>query len=762
MKDTQTSVQVNFQLKLQIEIMSNYLLEYHLHFLKVIFSLLLFVFNLQAKTDIFNLEGIVLNAETSEPISNAAVLIVGTNIYTTTKSDGTFSLEINNSSNFRIKITHLAFQEKLIDINIQNDLNKKIVVYLIPKVVNLSPVIVIDHQTSSFIEELKDYSTVLKGKELQRHLSQTLATTLRNEAGLSVRSMGPAPSRPVYRGLGQDRILISEDGMKTIDLSATSPDHAVTVEPFTSGRIEILRGPKILTQTSTTIGGIVNISRDEIPQQIHNTYHLTFGGYGETVNKGYLGAIQTEIPVNPFALKFELSRRNTSDLRTPEGLLQNSSSKNLNSAIGLSYIDAFGYAGSAFRLYNLSYGIPGGFIGAHPKGVKIDITKNQFHYDSKLKFVDDSNYIQLSYKNIYYRHKEFEYSGRIGSEFRIVTNLANLDYKYSNLLNFDDGIIGISVEHRDFEIGGFVFTPPATSLNISTYLYDEINFGKANFNFAIRYSFDNVSPKVEKLDSKIGAIRRRIFNNMSFSASVLYQISDIVFIGSNLSRSTRVPTIEELFSEGPHLAAYSYEVGNPELSSELGIGTEFFIYHKFEKLNFNLNTFYNNFQTFIIPRNSGEINYQTFLPIYKTTDKAAVLYGFDGSFNWNFYDGYFLSSSFSYTKGIFRENSNPLPQIPPFKGTTGIQFKADNFQIGLSCDWALSQNEVDIFEQPTDGYMIYNSFIQYLFYINESVNSVSLNIDNVFNKSYRNHLSRIKSILPEAGFNIRLIYKIML
>ncbi|MFN3694467.1 MAG: TonB-dependent receptor, partial [Ignavibacterium sp.] len=690
------------------------------------------------------------------------VLFVGTNNYTTTKSDGTFSLQVNSTGTIRIKITHLAYQEKLIDINLENESKKKLIVYLIPKIVNLPSVIITDNTSTSVFEEIKDYSIILKGKELQRQLSQTLATTLKNEAGLSVRSMGPAPSRPVYRGLGQDRILISEDGMKTIDLSATSPDHAVTVEPFPSDKIEVLRGPKILTKSSSTIGGIVNISRNEIPQQIHNTYHLTVGGYAETVNKGYLASIQSEVPFNPLAIKLELSKRITSDLKTPEGLVKNSSSENLNSAVGLSYIDDFGYSGAAFRLYNLSYGIPGGFIGAHPKGVKIDINKKQFHFNSKVKISDDSNYINLSYKNIYYRHKEFEFSGRIGSEFRIITNLASLDYTHSKLFNFDEGILGISLEHRDFEIGGYVFTPPTNSINISTYLYEEINLGRANFNFGIRYSFDNINPKVEKQDSKIGEIRKRKFNNISISASLIYQLTDVVFIGSNLSRSTRVPTIEELFSEGPHLAAYSYEVGNPELSSESGIGTEVFINHKFQNFNFNLNAFYNNFDSFIIPRNSGEINYQTFLPIYKTYGIAAVLYGLDGWFNWNFFDRYFLSSSFSYTKGMFRENSEPLPQIPPFKGTTGIQFKADNLQLGLNCDWAFSQKNVDLFENPTDGYFVFNSFIQYLFYFEESVNSISLNIDNIFNKSYRNHLSRIKSILPEAGFNLRLIYKLML
>lgn len=736
--------------------------KYHLRIMKVILFILIFINNPLAKSDLIVIEGVVLNAETSEPIANAVIYIPENEAYTTTKSDGTFSLRIELNQTFRIKVTHLAFQEKLIDINPKSDNIKKIIIYLVPKTLNLSPVVITDKNNLTIYDEIKDYSSTLRGKELQRNLSQTLASTLKNEIGLSVRSMGPAPSRPVFRGLGQDRILLEEDGIKSIDLSATSPDHAVTIEPFNSVRIEVLRGPKILTKTSSSIGGIVNIIKDELPKQLHNTYHLTLGGYVESVNKGYLGSVQTEVPLNPFSTKFELTKRKTSDINTPEGQLNNSASEILNASAGISFIDEFGYIGSSFQLYELDYGIPGGFIGAHPKGVNIDIQKKQLRVDSRVKLNDENDFLQFSYKTIYYRQKEFEFSGRIGSEFRIITNLAEIALNHTNFSIFDEGILGLSVEHRDFEIGGFVFTPPTSSFNIAAYIYEEITLGKFNLNFGLRYSADFITPKIENQYSKIGQIRKRNFSNISGSTSLIYKLSDNVYIGANLSKSSRVPTIEELFSEGPHLAAYSYEVGNPELSSESGVGTEFFVYHKFEKLNFNINFFYNNFSSFIIPRNSGEINYQTFLPIYKTIGIAALLFGFDGSFRWNFLENYFLTHSMSYTKGMFRYNSKPLPQIPPFKGITGIEFKADELTIGANFEWAFRQDDVDIFEQPTAGYIILNTFAQYLFYINGSVSSVSISLDNILNSSYRNHLSRIKSIMPEGGFNIRIIYKLMI
>jgi len=724
--------------------------------------LLLLNNSLFSQSDSIFISGRILNAENSEPIANAAIEVVGKKIYSTSKNDGTFRIGPVNPENFRIKITHLAFQEKLIDFKSPKEDELKIVVYLFPKTINLSPVIVSDRKSTELVDQFQQYNTKLSGKELHQKLGQTIAATLKNETGLAVRSMGPAPSRPVFRGLGQDRVMITEDGMKSIDLSATSPDHAVTIEPFNAERIEVLRGPKILTQTSTTIGGIVNVVNEEIPDQVHNQLHFLLGGYYETSNKGLLGTIKSEIPIRPFEIKFDLNRRQTSDLHTPVGILKNSSSKNFTGSFGLSFVKDFGFIGSGFKTYELNYGIPGGFIGAHPFGVNIDIKKRQFGVSSKINLNDFDNSLFFDFRNNYYRHKEFEHSGLIGSEFRIITNSGRLVYSHQNGDLLKELEAGVSFEIRDFDIGGYVFTPPTKSYNLSAFIYNDFHLGRINLDAALRMSYDFVDPKVKKVSRRIGEINRREFFNISASVSFIYKVSDIVFVGSNISRSTRVPTIEELFSEGPHLAAYSYEVGNPYLNSERGWGLEFFVYHKFEKLDFNLNAFYNYLNSYIIPRNTGKVNYQTFLPIYATSGVNAAIYGFEGSAKIKLIDKFYFQTSFSQAIGEFRDTKKPLPQIPPVKGLNQIFYESEKFIAGISNEWALRQNRVDEFEEPTAGYAILNFYSQYIFTLGKFVSNVSLNIDNLLNQEYRNHLSRIKSIYPESGRNLRLIFKLMM
>lgn len=724
----------------------------------ILYLALSIIFNLFAFDG--KLQGIVIDSETNKPIASAEVALVDDKLYTTTNANGEFEFISIDHNEHLLKVTHVAYQENITKVKHNPNDNKRIIIYLIPKTIEISPVIITGQTPQSKFDDLYEISNVLKGKELEKDLGQTLAATLKNETGLAIRSMGPAPARPVIRGLGGDRVHISEDGNKTTDLSSTSPDHAVSIEPFGVSRIEVLRGPKVLLKSPTTIGGVVNIVRNEIPEVLHNEIYGTAGFYGETVNKGYLGSVNAEIPIENFAVRGDFSRRKTNDISTPNGVLDNSYSENLNYSFSTSFVPSFGLIGYSFRNFELNYGVPGGFVGAHPKGVDIEMYRIQNNVKGKISLHTPAvNDIEFHLSKSTYRHKEFEASGRIGSEFKIENYVGYTNFNHNQFLFFNSGTYGLSFESRDFTVGGFVFTPQSKSLNLSAYLFESFSYRKFSFEFGARYNFDKVTPDKEKPNSKIGYIREKIFNTYSLSFSALYELSKIVYIGFNINRSSRVPTIEELFSEGPHLAAYSYEIGNPELEAEKGFGSEVFVYHKFRDLYFNLNIFRNDLSYYIIPRNTGETNFATFLPIYKTFGVEAYMYGVENQIDWNITDEIKLSSSISYTRGEFKSGGS-LPQIPPLKGIFGISYTNDIYSFGINSEMTADQNYVDAFEEPTAGYIIFNAFGQYSFYSNNLIHNISINLDNMLNREHRNHLSRIKSILPEAGFNLRATYKL--
>lgn len=727
-----------------------------------VFIIGLFLLSVSTYSQNKTVAGVVVDNETNEPIPAAAVKFVEKERYTITDNEGVFTFEVEPGyKQAAFEVTHLAYKDNILKVNLTGTGKDNIVVYMISRTIETNPVLITDYQSYSRLGDLKELSDVLKGKELQRDLGLTLASTLKNETGIAIRSMGPAPARPVIRGLGSDRVIITEDGAKTIDLSATSPDHAVTIDPFNLNRIEVLRGPKVLLKTSTTIGGIVNVLRNEIPETKDNHILGTIGAYGETANNGFLGSGVVEIPVSKFSLRGEISKRRAFDLSTPVGKLQNSYSDNVNYSLGGSYFMEPGYIGASVRKFELDYGVPGGFLGAHPNGVDISMFRRQFNIKSKINIESRTfNMLDISYSYVLYRHKEFEANGALGSEFRIASNLGYINLIHSALGLFDNGILGISFEHRDFDIGGFVFTPPTNSFNSAVYLYEDFSEDKFNFELGARYNFDSIDPERKFYDENIGEVRKRTFHTYSLSFSFLYSLSSVVHFGANINKSSRVPTIEELFSRGPHLAAYSYEVGNTNLEDERGWGAEIFIYNKFDNFFFNLNAFRNDLSYYIIPRNTGETNFQTLLPVYKTYGVHALFYGFEGQVNWELTNNFTFGITASYTNGKFKNSGNPLPQIPPLKGNIELSYNTDAWSVGINSELAAEQNKVDEFEEPTAGYAVLNGYFQYGFSTNGLLHSIAFNIDNILNKEYRNHLSRVKSILPEAGINFRLTYKL--
>ena len=84
---------------------------------------------------------------------------------------------------------------------------------------------------------------------------------------MSATSFGPTASAPVLRGLSGDRVRVLTDGIGTLDLSSSGPDHAIAINPLTAERIEVLRGPSALLFGSSAIGGVVNVIDTRIPRQ---------------------------------------------------------------------------------------------------------------------------------------------------------------------------------------------------------------------------------------------------------------------------------------------------------------------------------------------------------------------------------------------------------------------------------------------------------------------------------------------------------------
>ncbi len=704
-------------------------------------------------------EGYVFDSETRHPIKNVNILSDDRAGGKTTDERGRFVLHLPQGV-YRLSFSHVGYRKKHHEVTVSGEKHPILYIEMAPLALQMDLIDVVAESAETRFDELHETTGVLSGDELRKKYALTLAETMKNEIGVAIRSMGPAPARPVIRGLSGDRIQINVDGMQTRDLSATSADHAVTLESFNAERLEIIRGPRTLLHTATAVGGVINVVKRKIPDVRPQRLSGSIGAYGETANRGYFSSASVTAPVGPLALHAETTYRDTRDVQTPIGKLGNTSINTRTHTVGLSYAANRGYIGASFDQFGTQYGIPGGFIGGHPNGADLDILRRVFDGRAVYRFdrqVIDS--VEAGFTKAFYRHFEFESSGSIGSEFLFHDYSGDLKLHLNTQNQAQNTVFTAGFEHRDLKLGAFVFTPPTQEKSAFISLYHELTYRQIELQAAARYTYAAFDPRPDVV-TNVGLDVDRTFHTWSAAISPLVPITDQLTAGVSLSRSQRVPTIEELYNEGPHLAAYTFEVGNVHLNAEKGFGVEAFFHYLRPGFNLVFTGFWNEFGSYIAPRNTGEINFAQLLPIYASDGIAARMLGLETHLGWRPNTRLNLEFNGSYVRGQNRDEHLPLPEMPPLRLVAGVTYRHPWLTLGGTSELTGRQGRVDAFEEPTDGYAVFGVYAQRDILTDHTRHGITLSVDNLFNTEYRNHLSRIRSVMPETGRNVKVNYKL--
>jgi iron complex outermembrane receptor protein len=711
-----------------------------------------------------NLIGIIEDAENGDRIGWTTLLLEEINRSVSAHEDGSFHFYDLLPGKYTLKTFRVGYQDASFSVQIiENDTT------LITIKLNSDPLstegIIIESDKFDASSELQKPVIEVSGKKLRQNLGTTIAKTIESEPGIAQRTMGPAPARPVLRGLSGDRLLILEDGERTGDLSATSSDHAVVIEPISAERVEVIRGPAALIYGSNTLGGVINVSRGYVPSTLPHRITGTAAIQGESVNSGYTGGISFVAPIGSFAARLEGSYRKADDIRSPKETLLNTNIETKNASTGLSFFPSWGFVGTSGSLYDSKYGIPPDPDGGHPDGVNIELERQ--HIESRAEIHAGIPWlyrIDLSHSYKRYKHAEFESNGQIGVRFGVVTHDATVMTHFSQKGSFIHGDIGFWGEVRDYASSGLNFTPASKEYSYAAFLYGEHDVGRFGFSASLRFDHKSVVPHVEKFVDRADFslyIRKRDFSDFSGGFTGVFDIGKGFSIGTTLMRTFRAPGIEELFSEGPHLAAYAYEVGNSELDKENGFGAELFLKYESDmgKLHFAL--FRNDIRGYIFPKNTGRRSLRRAdLFLYQYVGEHALMNGFEATLDWRLIDPLLFLGSVSYVKGDLVDRGEPIPRIPPLKGRAGLRLDIGSFFIEGALQYASTQDRPGEFETPTKGYIIYDFSAQYYFNSFGLLHTLNFAVENAMNTTYRQHLNRVKEIMPEPGRNVKLLYKI--
>ncbi len=629
-----------------------------------------------------------------------------------------------------------------------------------------SSVVQAEGPTHAILDGLREDDD-LKGDRLEREISTTIAETIKNEPDVAIRSMGPAAARPVIKGLSGSHVELTEDGAFCGDMSATSPDHAVASEVLTAHRLRILRGPHILAHSFSAAGGVVQVERNDIPFG-DTLFHGYVTGYSESAQPGYATAVGVNTQIAGASLKGELSGRRMGDMETPDGTLKNTDIENGSGAVGAAYALGRFRFGASYRWFNSDYGIPGGFIGGHPNGVDIemwkrDLTLRGFYLPAN----DARDTLDVTLRINRYHHKEFEgKKGAVGAEFAVNQENLRLEKLLASLGPLFGIHLGTELERRWIEMGGYVFTPPTQSYAGSAFAVASASGWRGlEITVALRLGGAFFRPHESVVADK-GTIEDRNFALWAFDAEFSQRVGVGKFLTLDLFRTTRAPTIEELYNQGPHLAAYTYERGNHKLDAESGYGSELEYRSYGDLFNWRAAAHATYFLNYLAPRATGDTNWSQLLPIYQVSGDEAFLFGGSASVETAAEQGFRIAASASYVRGQYRNGSDAknkwsdMPQIPPLKFHGEFAYLWEHVRPSIYTDFALAQHKVDKYEERTPGYITFGTLLEFRWTLVLAHYSLVFRADNLLDADIRNHLSRLKSVMPEKSRNFSALAKI--
>jgi iron complex outermembrane receptor protein len=601
---------------------------------------------------------------------------------------------------------------------------------------------------------------VLDERQLIEKLAPTLGETLAQEPGIEQTQFAPGASRPVVRGLGGDRIRILQDGIGAGDASNVSPDHAVSVNTSTAERIEVVRGAATLLYGSNAVGGVVNVLDQRIPD--HRTDELIGGDvylrYG-SVNELKDGAINVGGTSGALGWHGDYAKSDASDQRVgsdsdfPDDEIPNSDLETESWSVGGSWLGEDAYVGAAYNQFDTNYG------SAVESEVRVDLEQKRWDLAGGVHApFGPFRLLKARLGGTDYEHTELE-GLEVGTVFlnESIEGRVELAHRQAGPWN---GSFGIQSWHRDFQaIGAEAFVQPTTTFAQALFGYEELGTGAVRGQFGLRYEHQTV-------DSDDPALQDRDFNAGSGSAGVVWRKVDAYSVGATLSSSSRVPTAEELYSNGPHIATGSFEVGDDDLDLERSLGLDVALRKLDGGVRGEVNLFYSTFDDFIFERDTGT----TFttdegdeLPIVQFSTADAEFWGGETHVDFGLLhrEPHHLDLELraDYVRSELTDLNQAVPLQPPLRGAIGLRYQGAALWASAEAFHAAEQDRFAPGDVETPDYTWLNASVGYRWVASRQVHDLVLRGTNLTDKLAFNSVSRYRFAVPLPGRDVSLSYR---
>ena len=607
----------------------------------------------------------------------------------------------------------------------------------------------------------------LSEADLNRLSQSNIGDLLAELPGVVSSYFGPNAGRPVIRGLDGDRLKITQNGVNSLDASASSPDHAVSVDPLAIREAQVLRGPAALLYSTSILGGVINLVDARIPDQRLAQRQSVVGRVGSVDGLRSAGVL-AEGSVGAFSYHVDGFDKSTDDLRTPVGRIADTSADNRGAGLGVSYLTSNGYVGLSYSGLDSTYGVA-------EQDISIGLRQRRWDLAGKAE-VAGSVVRSISYRLgvADYEHTEFE-AGAPGSTFANQGWDGRLDVE---LVKFGsvEGVVGLQASRFDFGVtGDEAFLPDTRNAAMATFgSFVQTLAPDQRLRYGFRIEQAQVDASAWTHDGALGsdpAAASASFTPASFAFAWAKDLNPSWISTVNLTRTERAPNFQELYADGPHVATDVYEVGDRNLGKEQGFGLELELAKVRGAVSGSFSVYYNRFSSFIaLQRNgygpdltaSGGPDYSSGgtdeLARYDFTSVPADFFGSEVKVNFQFIDTPVSKLGLEWYGDFVRasntDTSEALPRISPGRIGVALHGLESGWTWRLDATYHLAQNDTAPDETRTAGFTMVGASLAHPFKFAQLDGQFTLRAINLLDQEARNASSFIKDAMPLPGRGI--------
>ncbi|AFK03913.1 TonB-dependent receptor plug [Emticicia oligotrophica DSM 17448] len=762
------------------------------------------------------IQGIVQDQNTKQPIIGAVVLIKELNKGISTDSKGFYRISNLCQGKYTIIGRIVGYEEKSYTINLEHGAEQNI--KLNETELHLANIDI----KAQKIDNLTQNKSLLENTALDQTRGQSLGEALKQISGVTTLQTGSSIAKPVIHGMHSNRVLIMNNGVRQ-EGQQWGSEHAPEIDPFVAKKITVLKGAAGVRYGSDAIAGVIMLEPDALPDstlikgEVNSIY---FSNGHQAVNSGILeGGIRKyskdQIPYS-FGMRLQGTYKRGGDISTPNYRLANTGIEEINYSLSANYKKRNFNSEVFYSQFNTQLAVFAGshignvtdLIDAIKRGTPLAIyTPENFSYNIGRPYQDvqhnllklknslkiTKGILSLTLGKQYDFRREIDIlrgDKNLTQLFKLNTYTGELLFEHQPILKILTGSIGINSLYQENLTTGTLTAPRTSTVLIPNFqnftsglfLIERIVRKQWEIETGFRYDFRHLS--VYRIPRGTQSVEHDIRNNQNFTgtAGINYRPNARWNFLTNISSAWRAATVNELYSDGVHHGAASFERGDENLQPEKALNTSFTANYIAKNIQFEAHIYNNFIQNFIFlsPTGRPALTIRGAFPEFIYTQTQALFQGFDLSSNFQFIKYFSFNSKLSYLKAQDITHQQPLIQIPANRLENTIRFEKKNTSVSLTHLYVAKQKRIptkiiftDIpsseivfteyggdFAPPPAAYMLWSATIsQQITLSQQSRLNVSITINNALNTSYRDYLNRFRYFADEIGRNVALRVK---